>query len=115
MLAAWAFGQAPDFITGVIATSPTHTWLNIDGFAGRQVVDGIRSRSRSGRLFVANGAAEVGMDSGIKSFSEAVRAKSAPAWALEYQRFYEVAHSHSLTVGMIPGLRFIFRPVSLAD
>jgi predicted alpha/beta superfamily hydrolase len=114
MFAAWAFGQAPDFLTGVIATSPTATWLNTDGFAGRQVIDGIRSRSRSGRMFVANGTAEVGMDSGVKSFVEAVRAKPAPAWALEYQRFDDVAHSHSRTVGMIPGLRFIFRPVSLA-
>ncbi|MDI1240497.1 MAG: alpha/beta hydrolase-fold protein [bacterium] len=107
--AAWAFGQAPDLFTGVI-----DTWLNTDGFAGRQVVDGLRSRSKSGRLFVTNGAAELGMDSGIKSFIEAVRARPAPAWALEYQRLDEVSHSHTQTLGMIPGLRYVFRPVSLA-
>lgn len=113
--AAWAFGQAPEFLTGVIALSPTYTWLDADGFAGRQIVDGIRSRTKPGRLFVTNGAAEVGMDRGIKSFIGEVRTQPAQAWTLEYQRLNEVSHSHTQTLGMIPGLQFVFRPASLAD
>jgi predicted alpha/beta superfamily hydrolase len=112
--AAWAFGQAPDFLTGGIALSPSYRWLNADGFAGRQVIDGIRSRSKPGRLFLLNGAAEGSMDSELHSFIAAVKAPPAPGWVLEYQRLDEVSHDHTTALGMIPGLRFIFRPVSLA-
>jgi putative esterase len=113
--AAWAFGQAPYFLTGAIALSPSYPWLNADGFAGKQVIDAIRARSKPGRLFVLNGAAERGMDSGLLSFIAALKAQPTPGWALEYQRLDEVSHPYTETLGMIPGLRFIFRPVSLAD
>lgn len=112
--AAWAFGEAPDFLTGVIALSPSLPWLNTDGFAGRQVVDKIRARPKPGRLFVLNGEGEHAMNIGIQSFIAAVNDQPAPIWSLEYQRLDEVSHSHTQTLGMIPGLRFIFRPVSLA-
>ena len=113
--AAWAFGQAPDFLTGVIALSPTPYWLNADGFAGRQAVDGIRARSKPGRLFVLNGTAERGMDRALQLFIAALKAEPTPGCALEYERVDEVSHPHTETLGMIPGLRFIFRPVSLAS
>ena len=51
--AAWAFGHAPEFLTGAIALSPTPGWLTDDALAGRQVLDGIAARTRPGRLFLA--------------------------------------------------------------
>lgn len=112
--AAWAFGQAPDFLTGAIALSPSSPWLIADGFAGRQVVDGLRARSKPGRLFVLSGEAEQFMGRQLQSFIASVNAQPGPSWVLEYQLLDEVSHDHTTTLGMIPGLRFIFRPVSLA-
>jgi uncharacterized protein len=111
--AAWAFGQAPDFLAGAIALSPTPTWLNADGFAGRQALDGILARTTPGRLFVANGAAEGGLDSAVQSFVSAVKSRPASGRVVEYQRIPGAAHFVVAGLGMVPGLLFVFRPVSL--
>jgi predicted alpha/beta superfamily hydrolase len=112
--AAWAFGQAPEFVNGAIALSPTPQWLNVDGFAGKQPIDAIRDRSKPGRLFVLSGAGEPTMNRGVQQFITAVKSPLVPSWTFEYQLLDEVSHPYTETLGMISGLRFIFRPVSLA-
>lgn len=56
--AAWAFGHPGEFLVGAIALSPTPGWLSEDSLAGKQVLDGIATRTTPGRLFLANGTAE---------------------------------------------------------
>jgi uncharacterized protein len=111
---AWAFGQAPDFLAGAIALSPTPAWLNADGLGGRHALDGILARTAPGRLFVANGTAEVSLDSAVQSFVSAVKSRPASGWVVEYQRIPGAAHFVTAPLGMVPGLLFVFRPVSLA-
>ena len=105
--AEWAFGQAPDFVTGAIALSPSP-------FAPARVVNGIAARGRPGRLFVVTGTAERGLDSAARAFAATVRARNVPGLAFEHERIPDVSHEHTGSLGMVPGLRFIFRPVSLA-
>lgn len=113
--AAWAFGHAPDFLSGVIALSPTPGWLTEDTLAGRQVIDGIAARSKPGRLFLASGSAEHYLGSGVQSFAAALHPRSASGVVFEYAKIPDAAHGQVAFLGMIPGLRYIFRPVSLAS
>lgn len=113
--AAWAFGQAPNFLAGAIALSPTPGWLNDEALAGRQVLDGIAARTTPGRLFLATGTAERYLDTAVQLFAAELRARNVAGLVFEHQRIPEV--SHGLTggpLGMIPGLQFLFRPVSLS-
>lgn len=113
--AAWAFGQAPDFLMGVIALSPTMTWLRTDRFGGRQPFDAIAARTTPGRMIVVTGTAEGGLDSAAQLFVAALRARKTKGLVFEHERIPEVSHDHTAgPLGMVPGLRFIFRPVSLA-
>jgi hypothetical protein len=65
-------------------------------------------------LFVLNGGSERGLDSAVQSFAAVVNTRPASGWDFEYQRIPEVTHDHTASLGVVPGLRFIFRPVSLA-
>ena len=112
--AAWAFGHAPEFLVAVIALSPTPGWLTDDSLAGSQVLDGIAARTTPGRLFVANGTAERYLGAGVQSFATALRARSVSGLAFQYEQIPDVAHELVKSLGMTPGLRFIFRPVSLS-
>lgn len=113
--AAWAFGHAPEFLTGAIALSPTPGWLTDDALAGRQVLDGIAVRATPGRLFMATGTAERYVDGGGQLFAAELRARNVPGLVFEHQRIPGIAHAHTKgPLGMIPGLQFIFRPVSLS-
>ena len=112
--AAWAFGHAPEFLVGVIATSPTPGWLTVDSLAGRQVVDGIATRTTPGRLFIANGTAEQYLGGGVQSFATLVRARSVSGLEFQYEQIPDAAHELARSLGMTPGLRFLFRPVSLS-
>jgi uncharacterized protein len=105
--AAWAFGQAPDFLLGAIALSPS-------ALAVQQVLDGITARTTPGRLFMLTGTSEIYLDSATQSFAAALNARPAPRRVFEHQRIPEVSHDHTGSLGMVPGLRFMFRPVSLA-
>lgn len=111
---AWAFGQAPDVIAGAIALSPTPGWLMEDTLAGRQVIDGIAARSRPGRLFLSSGSAEQYLGAGARAFAASLRAARVAGLALAYEEIADADHGLVKTLGMIPGLRFIFRPVSLS-
>lgn len=113
--AAWAFGQAPNFLTGAMALSPTPRWLTDDALAGRQVLDGIVARSTPGRLFLATGTAEHYVDAANQLFAAELRGRNVTGLVFEHQRIPQVSHSHTGgPLGMIPGLQFIFRPVSLS-
>jgi uncharacterized protein len=113
--AAWAFGQAPDFLAGAIVLSPTPGWLTDDALAGRQVLDGIAARTKPGRLFLATGSAERYVDTATQSFAAALRARNVAGLVFEDQRIPGVAHANTGgPLGMIPGLQFIFRAVSLS-
>lgn len=113
--AAWAFGQAPEFLDGAIALSPTPGWLTDDALAGRQVLDGIAGRTAPGRLFLATGTAERHVDAGGQLFATELRTRNVAGLAFEHQRIPGVAHFHTGgPLGMIPGLQFVFRPISLS-
>jgi len=111
--AAWAYGHAPG-MEGVIALSPTPGWVIEDSLAGRQVLDGIAARPTPGRLFVANGTAEQYLGAGVRTFVAALRTRNVPGLALQYEQLPDLAHGLVHYLGMVPGLQFIFRPVSLS-
>jgi predicted alpha/beta superfamily hydrolase len=113
LFAIWAFGQAPDFLTGAIALSPSLPLF--EGSAARQVLDGITARTTHGRLFLLASASEhFAMDSAARSFAAALNAQPAAPRVFDYQRIPDASHGNTALLGMVPGLRFIFRPVSLA-
>lgn len=105
--AVWAFGQGPDFLSGAIALSPT-------AIETERVLDGIAARGTRGRLIVVTGTAEQGLDRAARSFAAAVRARNVSGLVFAHERIPDVSHDHTASLGMTPGLRFIFRPVSLA-
>ena len=105
--AEWAFGQAPGFLTGAIAFSPS-------GFERTRVIDGIAARGNPGRLVVVTGTAEHSLDPAAQAFVAALRARNVPGLTFEHERIPDVTHELTPSIGMIPALRFIFRPVSLA-
>jgi len=111
--AAWAYGHAPG-MAGVIALSPTPGWVIEDSLGGRQVVDGIAARPAAGRLFVANGTAEQYLGAGVRTFAAALRARNVPGLTFQYEQLPDLAHGLVQYLGMVPGLQFIFRPVSLS-
>ena len=102
----WAFGSAPDFVNGALALSPTPD-------EPERLIDGIAARSAPGRLFLVSGTAE-GLDGPARAFAAALNARRIPTLAFEHHRIPDVSHDHTGTMGMVPGLRFVFRPVSLA-
>lgn len=112
--AAWALGHAPAFLAGAIATSPTPGWLTEDTLAGPQVLNGLVARNTPSRLFVASGTAEQYLGAGVRSFAAALRARSGSSLAFEYEQIPDAAHELTRTLAIIPGLRFLFRPVSLS-
>lgn len=113
LFAAWAFGQQPDFIRGAIASSPSLYFVNPS--AARSIVDDVATRTQPGRLFVSTGTFEgVGMRSGAESFVAKLKARLPSEVVVEYHGIEEASHSHAALLGIIPGLRFVFRPVSLA-
>ena len=105
--ARWAFGQAPQFLAGAIALSPSP-------LETARILDGIQARGTPGRLIVVTGTAEGGLDSAAQSFAAALRSRNVAALAFAHERIADVSHDHTATLGMIPGLRFIFRPGSLS-
>jgi predicted alpha/beta superfamily hydrolase len=113
LFAAWAFGQQPDFIRGAIALSPSLYFVNAT--AARSIVDGVATRTEPGRLFVATGTFETdGMVRGAESFVAQLKTRLPSGVVVEYQGIEEASHDHAGLLGFIPGLRFVFRPVSLA-
>lgn len=113
LFAAWAFGRQPDFIRGAIALSPSLYFVNPS--AARSIVDDVATRTEPGRLFVAAGTSEgSGMVTGAKSFVAKLKTRLPAGVVVEYQAIEEAFHSQTDLLGTIPGLRFVFRPVSLA-
>lgn len=108
----WAFGHAPQFVTGGIALSPSP---NLDGLksAGQQVREGLMTRTAPGRLFILTSTSEDGLDSANTALAAILRARPRPGWEFEHQRISGASHSTTELVGVVPGLRFVFRPASL--
>lgn len=112
---AWAFGRAPNFLAGAVALSPTPGWLTEDTLAGPQVLDGIAQRATPGRLFLASGSAEHYLGTGVKAFVAALRTRKLKGSVFQYEEVADASHGNTYFLGMIPGLRYVFRPVSLAS
>lgn len=108
----WAFGHAPQFVTGAIALSPSP---NLDGLksAGQQVREGLMARTAPGRLFILTSTSEDGLDSANSVLAAKLRARPKPRWEFEHQRVTGASHSTTEVIGVVPGLRFVFRPASL--
>lgn len=113
LLTAWAFGQQPEFFRGAIASSPSLYFVN--PVAARAIVDDVATRTEPGRLFVAAGTFEPdGMPRGAESFVAQLKTRLPAGVVVEYQGIEEASHDHAAVLSTIPGLRFVFRPVSLA-
>ena len=112
LFATWAFGQAPDFLTGAIALSPSLPVAK-GGFA-RQALEGIKARKRPGRLFLAIGTEGVDMVGAAQSFAADLNAPPVAGREVQFQQIPDASHSNTHDLGVIPGLQFVFRPVSLA-
>lgn len=108
----WAFGHAPQFVTGAIALSPS-PYLEGLKSAGRQVLDGLMSRTTAGRLFILTSTSEDGLDSTNGALAAKLRARLQPRWEFEHQRITGASHGTTASIGVVPGLRFVFRPASL--
>src|SRR5690242_7353016 len=114
LFTAWAFGQQPEFIRGAIATSPSLYFVNPT--AARAIVDDVATRTGPGRLFVAAGTFEPdGMPRGAESFVAKLKTRLPAGVVVEYQGIEEASHDHAALLSFIPGLRFVFRPISLAS
>jgi predicted alpha/beta superfamily hydrolase len=113
LFTAWAFGQQPDFIRGAIASSPSLYFANTT--AARAIVDDVATRTAPGRLFVETGTFETaGMVRGAESFVAQLKSRLPSGVVVEYHGIEEAQHSHAAVLGFIPGLRFVFHPVSLS-
>ena len=113
--AAWAFGHAPTFLAGAIALSPTPGWMTEDTLAGRQVLDGIAARATPGRLFLVSGASERYVGNATRDFASALSVRKIAGLSFEHLRLPEAGHTQTGGPrGTMPGLQFIFRPVSLS-
>jgi hypothetical protein len=111
LFTTWAFGQGPDYLTGAIALSPSLPIAN-GGFA-RQALDGIKARKSPGRLFLAIGSEAVEMVGAAQSFAADLNAPPAAGRDVQFHQIPDASHSNTPVLGLIPGLQFIFRPVSL--
>jgi predicted alpha/beta superfamily hydrolase len=113
LFTAWAFGQQPEFIRGAIASSPSLYFVN--AIAARSIVDDVATRTAPGRLFVQTGTLETtGMVKGAESFVAQLKTRLPSGVVVEYHGIEEAQHSHAGVHGFIPGLRFVFHPVSLS-
>ena len=113
LFTAWAFGQQPDFIRGAIASSPSLYFVN--PIAARSIVGDVATRTQPGRLSVSTGTFETaGMVRGAQSFVAELKTRLPAGVVVEYRGIEEASHDHAALLGIIPGLRFVFRPVSLA-
>jgi predicted alpha/beta superfamily hydrolase len=115
LFSAWAFGAAPDFLTGAIALSPSFPiW---DGAAGKAAIQAIETRTTPGRLFVASGTSEnmfPALDPMVESLAARLKSKPIAGREFQYERIPDASHGNTPGLGMLSALRFIFRPVSLA-
>lgn len=112
LFTAYTYGQSPQLVDAAIATSPSLHWNA--GVAARQVLDGIRTRSTPGRLFVAAGANELMLDSAAAHLEAELARRPGPTTAFERRRLADDTHYTARLQGMIDGLRFVFLPVSLS-
>ena len=113
LFAAYLYGHSPTAIDAVLAISPTLMWNG--RVAYKQVLAGLRERSPVGRFFIAAGREEtVEMDSLVRALAHDMENYDGPT-AFEYQQLLEDTHSTAIVQGTINGLRFVFRPISLAN
>jgi len=112
LFAAWAFGQAPDFLTGAVALSPSLPISNRGPY--RVVLDSIKGRQTPGRLFLAVGSEFPEMVGTAESLAAELNAQQVAGREVQFQRIPDASHSNTKYMGLIPGLLFMFRPVSLA-
>jgi predicted alpha/beta superfamily hydrolase len=112
LFAAWVYGQRPDKINAVLALSPTIMWSDE---AYRQILDGIRARTRPGRFFIAASEVEGTMIPGkTTQFLSDIARIPTPATTVLHQWYADVSHGQTDILGFTDGLRAIFRPIALA-
>lgn len=111
LFATWAFGEAPTVFSAGIALSPSFPLAN--GISGREALDAVSGRSRPGRFFVLTSAEEP-LDSAAQVFARTLRSRQPAGLAFEYQRVPQGSHIQTELLGLMPGLEFVFRPISLA-
>ncbi len=109
LFAAWVYGQRPDKIDAVLALSPTIMWSEE---AYQQVVMGVRTRTKSGRFFVAAGETEGTMiPNKVRQFLADVGRQPPPVSMILPRWYPDVLHGRTDLLGFADGLRAIFEPV----
>ena len=112
LFAAYLYGHSPKNINAIVALSPSLFWNG--GVAYKQILDGVRARTTSGRFFLAasrDESAELSRTS--REFARDLEGYKGST-TFHYRELTDDSHSNTQVQGTIDGLRFIFRPVSLA-
>ncbi len=112
LFAAYLYGHSPKNINAIIALSSSLTWNG--GVAYKQVLQGVRARTTPGRFFLAASRDESAELAGVaREFARDLAGYKGPT-TFQYRELTDDSHSNTQVQGTIDGLRFIFRPVSLA-
>lgn len=112
LFAAYLYGQSPKNINAIVALSPSLTWNG--GVAYKQVLEGVKARTTPGRFFLGASRDESAELAGAaREFARDLAGYRGPT-TFQYRELIDDSHSNTQVQGTIDGLRFIFRPVSLA-
>ena len=112
LFAGYLYGHSPKNINAIVALSSSLTWNG--GVAYKQILEGVRARTTPGRFFLAASRDESAELAGAaREFARNLAGYTGPT-TFEYRELIDDSHSNTQVQGTIDGLRFIFRPVSLA-
>lgn len=112
LFASYLYGHSPKNINAVIALSSSLVWNG--GVAYKQVLEGVKARTTPGRFFLAASRDESAELAGVaREFARDLAGYTSPT-TFQYRELTDDSHSNTQVQGTIDGLRFIFRPVSLA-
>ena len=112
LFAGYLYGHSPKNINAIVALSSSLTWNG--GVAYKQILEGVRARTTPGRFFLAASRDESAeLASAAREFASNLAGYTGPT-TFEYRELIDDSHPNTQVQGTIDGLRFIFRPVSLA-
>jgi len=103
----------PTAFGAIIAMSPS-LWWNNDSAAVRYA-DLVAHRTAPLRLFVSSGAYEPPIDRTTLRFAARLDSAKNPTVAFGHRRYVDDSHGLTPLPSLVDGLRFIFKPVSLAS
>ncbi len=112
LLALEIAAKRPGSFTGVIAMSPSLWWNESSGVVGYS--DAIAKAGKAQRLFVTSGGLEDYIDRPTQQFAQRLDSLQPVLTAFKHRRYPEASHSLTPAPSLIDGLRFIFKPVSVA-